>query len=598
MIFTYAGPLPYAPPIADAGDNITVILPETSTTLDGSLSNDPEGESITYTWEQIYGPSNISFSDNSIASPEISNLTEGVYNIELTVSDGLYNATDDVLVIVSETGNSAPSISITSPNDGASFEEGTAINITTAVTDLDGTITLVEFFDGSEKIGEDTTEPFDFEWSNAAIGEHQITAVATDDASDQGTSQSVTISVEEVQSCSEISNEAQQGSFSIGYEALFETVGSNVTISFTLLDTDRTGVVAYLWRESPFEETQMDQVSGLTFSKTISGFSQGETISYACKFAFAGGLAVTKYISYVVGNDCSNENDTEAPTNFTATSGAVTARTIELLLNATDDSGTISYEVSYGTETSTITGSSGNEESLIINNLTPDTLYEFSVTASDLTGNEAENNPIVIQVSTTEDENTECSGTDSEASQGEFSTGYNYSFETSGTDVIFTFELLDTDRTGVIAYLWQENPFTETPMTNTTGLVFTKTLSGFTEGQMISYACKFAFAGGLAVTKYFSYEVGSNCSSLGTIEMTLAKGLKLFPNPSSTKFSIYNSSQIELNKVEIYSLLGKKLKEFNTNSIQYNIEDLSSGLYLVKIYAIEGMFTMKKLIID
>ena len=215
-----------------------------------------------------------------------------------------------------------------------------------------------------------------------------------------------------------------------------------------------------------------------------------------------------------------------------------------------------------------------------------------------MTGNEAENNPIVIQVSTTEDENTECSGTDSEASQGEFSTGYNYSFETSGTDVIFTFELLDTDRTGVIAYLWQENPFTETPMTNTTGLVFTKTLSGFTEGQMISYACKFAFAGGLAVTKYFSYEVGSNCSSLGTIEMTLAKGLKLFPNPSSTKFSIYNSSQIELNKVEIYSLLGKKLKEFNTNSIQYNIEDLSSGLYLVKIYAIEGMFTMKKLIID
>ena len=108
------------------------------------------------------------------------------------------------------------------------------------------------------------------------------------------------------------------------------------------MDTDRTGVVAYLWRESPFEETQMDQVSGLTFSKTISGFSQGETISYACKFAFAGGLAVTKYISYVVGNDCSNENDTEAPTNFTATSGAVTARTIELLLNATDDSGTIS----------------------------------------------------------------------------------------------------------------------------------------------------------------------------------------------------------------------------------------------------------------
>ena len=220
----------------------------------------------------------------------------------------------------------------------------------------------------------------------------------------------------------------------------------------------------------------------------------------------------------------------------------------------------------------TATGSSGNEESLIINNLTPDTLYEFSIAASDLSGNEADNNPIVIQISTTPDENTQCSGSDSEASQGEFSTGYNYSFETSGTEVIFTFELLDTDRTGVIAYLWQETPFTETPMTNTSGLVFTKTLSGFTEGQTISYACKFAFAGGLAVTKYLSYEVGSNCSSLSLDDSIWGNNIKIYPNPTSTTFNI-NSSQIELNKVEIYLALRRKTKriqckyDFSVNTI-------------------------------
>ena len=595
MIFSYAGALPYSPPIADAGENVTVILPETSTTLDGTLSNDPEGESLTYNWEQVYGPSTINFSDSSIVSPEISNLTEGVYKIKLTVSDGTYNASDDVLVIISETGNSAPSISITSPNQGASFEEGTNINISTTVTDLDGTVTLVEFYDGSEKIGEDTSEPFNFLWSNVAIGEHQITAVATDDASDQGTSQIINISVEEVLSCSEISNEAQQGSFSTGYEVLFETIGSNVTISFTLLDTDKTGVVAYLWRESPFQETQMDEVSGLTFSKTISGLTQGESISYACKFAFAGGLAVTKYISYVVGNDCSEEDDTEAPTNFSVTQGAVTSRTIELLLNGNDDSGTISYEVSYGSETTTVTGSSGTEKSLIINNLDPETTYQFSVEASDLYGNEAENNPIIIEITTSTDENTQCSGTDAEASQGEFSTGYNYSFETSGTDVIFTFELLDTDKSGVVAYLWQQTPFTETLMTNSSGLVFTKTLSGFTEGETISYACKFAFAGGLAVTKYLSYEVGSSCSSLSLDDNIWGNNIKIYPNPSSDTFNI-NSSQIELNKIEIYSLLGKKLKEYSAIRSVYNIEDLTSGLYLVKIYTNKGMFTIKKLI--
>ena len=593
MTFSYAGSLPYVPPIANAGENINVILPETTVTLDGSLSNDPQGETITYNWEQEYGPSIISFSDHLIATPEISNLVEGVYKCKLTVSDGLYTATDEVLIIVSETGNSSPSITITSPNDNTSFQEGSNITITTTVTDLDGSITLVEFYDGTEKIGEDNTEPFSFNWSNAEIGEHQISAVATDDASAQGTSQTVSITVNEVMTCSEISNEAQQGSFSIGYEALFETVGSNVTISFTLLDTDREGVIAYLWQENPFEESQMEQITGLTFSKTINGLSPGQSISYACKFAFAGGLAVTKYISYVVGNDCSSSNnDTEVPTNFTVSNGNITSRSIELLLNANDDSGTILYDVSYGSQNMSITGNSGNEESIIINNLSPETVYEFSVEASDLSGNEAENNPIVVEISTVEDENTECSGSDSEATQGEFSIGYNYSFETSGTDVTFTFELLDTDKTGVIAYLWRETPFSEYPMDNISGLVFTKTLSGFNIGENISYACKFAFSGGLAVTKYFSYEVGSNCSSLSTIDNTWQQSIKLYPNPTSNMF-ILQSTQIAIQKVEVYSVLGKKLKEFKINLKLINIEDLSNGLYFIKIYSKKGEFIKK-----
>ena len=132
-------------------------------------------------------------------------------------------------------------------------------------------------------------------------------------------------------------------------------------------------------------------------------------------------------------------------------------------------------------------------------------------------------------------------------------------------------------------------------MTNSSGLVFTKTISGFTQGQMISYACKFAFAGGLAVTKYFSYEVGSNCSSLSLDDNIWGNNIKIYPNPSSDIFNI-NSSKIELNKIEIYSLLGKKLKEYNAIRSVYNIEDLTSGLYLVKIYTNKGMFTIKKLI--
>jgi endoglucanase Acf2 len=304
MTFSYVNPLSYVSPIADAGENISLILPSITTTLNGSLSNHPEGKVITYSWEQVFGPSAITFTDTTIASPVVSNLIEGVYKCKLTVSEDNATAFDEVLVIVSQTGNTDPSVSITSPNNGTSFSEGSEISITTLASDIEGAVSLVAFYDGATKIGEDNTTPFSFVWKEAALGAHQITAVATDERGAQGTSQVVNIQVDEVLSCTEISTASQEGSFSAGYEVTFETIGSNVTITFTLLDADKSDVIAYLWQQSPFQESQMNAISGKTFSKTISGFTNGQTIRYACKFAFAGGLGVTQYISYTVGNDC------------------------------------------------------------------------------------------------------------------------------------------------------------------------------------------------------------------------------------------------------------------------------------------------------
>jgi hypothetical protein len=78
-----------------------------------------------------------------------------------------------------------------------------------------------------------------------------------------------------------------------------------------LLDADKAGVVAYLWKESPFTETQMDHVSGKLFSKNLGDLPLGSTIRYGCKFAFAGGLAVTQYFSYQVGNNCIADADND-----------------------------------------------------------------------------------------------------------------------------------------------------------------------------------------------------------------------------------------------------------------------------------------------
>jgi hypothetical protein len=398
--------------------------------------------------------------------------------------------------------------------------------------------------------------------------------------------------------CSQTSNEAQPGlgTFTTGYTASFETVGTDVIVTFELLDTDKTGVIAYLWQQTPFGETNMTNTTGLIFTKTLTGQTVGSTITYACKFAYAGGLSVTKWISYVVGDTCGGGGpDTEAPTNFTASVGTVTANSVQLLLNATDNSGSVTYNVTYGANSTSTTGNSGVQKSLVINGLTPSTAYTFTVTAKDAANNPAANNPIVLQATTGTSTNTACSGTSNEAQQGAFSTGYTYSFVTNGTDVTFTFQLLDTDKIGVIAYLWQQTPFGETNMTNGGNLTFSKTITGLTVGSPVTYACKFAYAGGLSVTKWYTYTVGDTCQ-LGVSESELNNSIKLYPNPARNIVNI-ESSLLPVAKVEFYSVLGNKVME-TSNVETINIENLSSGIYMVKLYTESGASATKKLIVE
>ena len=128
-------------------------------------------------------------------------------------------------------------------------------------------------------------------------------------------------------------------------------------------------------------------------------------------------------------------------------------------------------------------------------------------------------------------------------------------------------------------------------MNNSEGKKFTKTVSGLTAGQTINYACKFAFSGGLAVTKYLSYKVGDNCV-LGIDDHLLSQSLNLYPNPVKNILNI-DSKEFKLTKIEIYSVIGKKMKQFTSNLHKVNVDDLSSGLYLIKVISDKGSYTTK-----
>ena len=64
-------------------------------------------------------------------------------------------------------------------------------------------------------------------------------------------------------------------------------------------------------------------------------------------------------------------------------------------------------------------------------------------------------------------------------------------------------------------------------------------------------------------------------------ETILANDIKIYPNPVNQILTI--DSSLPLNKVEIFSILGKKVKDVATNFKTIPVNDLSNGMYIVKI---------------
>ncbi len=75
------------PPVANAGTSKSIILPVNTVTLDGSLSSDPDGTIVSYSWVQISGPSPSTITNPVSAVTAANNLVAGQYIYELTVTD-------------------------------------------------------------------------------------------------------------------------------------------------------------------------------------------------------------------------------------------------------------------------------------------------------------------------------------------------------------------------------------------------------------------------------------------------------------------------------------------------------------------------------
>ena len=161
--------------------------------------------------------------------------------------------------------NEVPVVSITSPTNGTSFDQGDAISISANASDVDGTISQVEFFAGAISLGVDTTSPYSVNWTNANVGNHTITAVAMDNGGATTTSTAISITVNQVgppPPVVSITSPTNNASF---------VVGDDITITASASDADGTVTLVEFFQGT----TKLGQDTTAPYSFTWLGAAQG-----------------------------------------------------------------------------------------------------------------------------------------------------------------------------------------------------------------------------------------------------------------------------------------------------------------------------------
>ena len=117
--------------------------------------------------------------------------------------------------------NALPNVAITSPTDQATFPAPTSISISANAIDPDGSISKVEFYQGSNKLGEDTTPPYQFTWSNVSAGTYRLSARAIDNLGGTADSAAVNVVVGQEGVAPQFTAQPHDVALSVGQNAIF-----------------------------------------------------------------------------------------------------------------------------------------------------------------------------------------------------------------------------------------------------------------------------------------------------------------------------------------------------------------------------------------
>lgn len=156
----------------------------------------------------------------------------GSYSITATATDDKGNNVTSVPVVVTITGNGAPTVVLNSPVTGTTVPAGTPVNVSAVASDFDGTVASVRFTANGITIGTVSSAPYLVSWAPSAAGTYILVAQATDNSGNFTNSTPVTVTVG--------GNGAPAVSITSPSVGSGVQVGNGITVSANASDSDGT----------------------------------------------------------------------------------------------------------------------------------------------------------------------------------------------------------------------------------------------------------------------------------------------------------------------------------------------------------------------
>lgn len=182
---TVTNPNPNLLPQANAGADATIEYPASTYQLNATNSSDNDGVIVSYQWTKLSGPTSYSISAANSATPQISQLRKGIYEMELTVTDNEGGVSKDVVLItvVNLNPNVAP-VANAGADQVLTLPTNTSILNGASSADIDGVITQYRWrqIDGPGTANIANTSAVQTGISNLLQGSYRFELRVTDDS--------------------------------------------------------------------------------------------------------------------------------------------------------------------------------------------------------------------------------------------------------------------------------------------------------------------------------------------------------------------------------------------------------------------------------